>query len=68
MMNKQSQGQEDYNNGLSIPTPCTYSIKQHKGEKNTNFMHFFSVVILFDHLVLCDDTSVNEMLLIVQPF
>jgi hypothetical protein len=31
-------------------------------------MHLFSIVTLFDHLVLCDDTSVNEMLLIVQPF
>jgi hypothetical protein len=31
-------------------------------------MHFFSIVTLFDHLVLCDETNANEMLLIVQPF
>jgi hypothetical protein len=31
-------------------------------------MHLFSIVTLFNHLVLCDDTSANEMLLIVQPF
>lgn len=31
-------------------------------------MHLFFIVTLFDHLVLCDDISANEMLLIVQPF